>query len=181
MKKLHYLFYIALMIMTMAGCEPLNTVEITIELDEFSYSPNHIELEVGQVVTLTLINLGAIEHEIMFGRNVMTMDGRANGYVEDLFQFSGVEPRGMGDHSGHEHNEDGMDAMDGMGDMEGMAGGDEQPLHSGYMILLDAENSTATIIFEVTEAMLGQWEFGCFLESGSHYSAGMLGTLTVTN
>ena len=179
MKKRFYLSVIVILFMVLTGCERLRTVNITIELDEFSYSPNHIDLEVGQVVTLTIINNGKLEHEIMFGRTVLMLNGQANGFTVDLFEHAGVEPRGMAmmghDHADHDHEENGLEPMDTMG------ASDEQSMHSGYMTTVDAENTTATIIFAVTEEMVGEWEIGCFLQSGSHYGAGMAVTLTVTN
>ena len=35
------------------------------------------------------------------------------------------------------------------------------------------------ITFTVTEDMVGEWEMGCFLDGGSHYTSGMVGTLIV--
>ena len=47
------------------------------------------------------------------------------------------------------------------------------------MTVVNAEHPNAPIVFEVTAEMVGEWQFGCFLDNGTHYSAGMVGTLTV--
>ncbi|MDH3943665.1 MAG: cupredoxin domain-containing protein [Anaerolineae bacterium] len=166
-------------------------VEITINMSEFAYSPDTIELKVGQVVTINLVNDGTLEHEIMFGRNVNMVEDVASGFEMDFFEMTGVEPEGMmnmtmGDDMDMEHEDDhdddhadeemdhDMEDMDH--DMEAM----DEHAHSGYMTTVGTETTTATITFTVTEDMVGEWEFGCFLQEGTHYAAGMHGTLIVT-
>ena len=78
------------------GSTPPEPVSITIEMDEFSYMVhkfNLMELRVGQEVTLTLVNNGLLEHEIMFGRNMESGgNGMPMGYEIDFFEYAGVEP-----------------------------------------------------------------------------------------
>jgi len=60
----------------LAACGPAapEPLEMTIRMREFAFEPNIIEAKVGQQVTLNLVNEGALEHEIMFGRNMMMGD-----------------------------------------------------------------------------------------------------------
>jgi hypothetical protein len=48
--------------------------------------------KVGQQVTINLVNNGTLEHEIMFGRDVMMMNNMPNCYQVELFETAGVEP-----------------------------------------------------------------------------------------
>jgi uncharacterized cupredoxin-like copper-binding protein len=63
-------------------------VEYTIELTEFAFSPDTLEVQVGQEVTLNLVNKGALQHEFMVGRNVMMMEGMANGFEMDFLEMA---------------------------------------------------------------------------------------------
>ncbi|HLD94490.1 MAG TPA: hypothetical protein VI703_09860 [Anaerolineales bacterium] len=158
----------------LAACGPAapEPLEMTIRMSEFAFEPNIIEAKVGQQVTLNLVNEGALEHEIMFGRNMMMGDaGQPNGYETDMFMMAGMEPTvTFGDGM-----EEGMD----MGDEEmGMTGTEE---HGGFMVSLPGMgNQIGTMSFTVTEEMLGEWEFGCFEQEGIHYEQGMYGTMVVT-
>lgn len=139
-------------------------VEITLDLTEFAYAPEVLELQVGQVVTLIINDGGNLKHEIMFGRDVVMHDGKANGYETDMFEFAGVSPDGMmdmtGDGDDDEHAEDGMD-------------------HMGWMVMNPAGSGVTIIEFTVTADMVGEWEIACFEDDGAHYDDGMRGTLTV--
>lgn len=85
---------LALALVACGGGEPEapEPVSFTIEMTEYAFTPNELNVSVGQEVTLHLINKGTLEHEIMFGRDVVKEDGRPNGYAVDLFEFAGVEP-----------------------------------------------------------------------------------------
>ena len=65
---------------------------MTINMEEYAFTPADLEFQVGQEVTLHLTNSGALEHEIMFGRDVMMMGGMPNGFNVDMFETAGVEP-----------------------------------------------------------------------------------------
>lgn len=43
---------------------PPQTVELTVETTDFTYEPATIEVTAGQTVRLTLVNLGALEHDL---------------------------------------------------------------------------------------------------------------------
>ncbi len=115
----------------------------------------------GQEVTIRLVNKGLLEHEIMFGRQLMSMNNRPAGYQVDMFETAGVEPQVEKPEDEHEEEE---------------AHAEE---HTGFMVTVPGENHEATMRFTVTEEMVGEWEIGCFLQDGVHYDAGMKGTLVV--
>lgn len=138
-------------------------VTYTIEMSEYAFTPNTLEAQVGQQVTLNLVNKGQLEHEIMFGRDMMMMDNHPSGYQVDMFQQAGVEPEVMQ-----------MDDMD-MAEAE-----HEEEGHTGFMVMLPEQGGNASMTFTVTDDMVGEWEIGCFELDGVHYTQGMKGTFTVT-
>jgi len=140
--------------------KPPEPVSFTIEMSEYAFEPDTIEVKVGQEVTLELVNMGQLPHELMFGRQVMMMANRPNGYQVDMFASAGVEPEVMM--------------------MEGEAHGEEEEGHAGFMVLLEKSGDKATMTFTVTDDMVGEWEMGCFEQEGVHYEAGMVGKLVVT-
>jgi len=136
-------------------------VSYTIELSEYTFSPATIEAQVGQEVTITLVNTGVLEHEIMFGREVKMTSNRPDGYHSDMFQMAGIEPEVM-----QEEMADMSDSMHGTD-------------HTGFMIVLPKTGNQASMTFKVTEDMEGEWEIGCFSQEGVHYDAGMIGKFVV--
>jgi plastocyanin len=132
-------------------------------MSEYSYSPSVIEAKVGQEVTLNLVNQGQLDHEIMFGRNMMMVGGVPSGYNLDMFETAGIEPM--------------VDFASGMED--GMMMGDEALEHGGFMVSLPTGDQTAQMSFTVTEEMVGEWEIGCFELDGVHYNSGMVGQFNV--
>jgi plastocyanin len=154
----------ALLLTACGGATTPEPVNLTIEMSEFAFLPNQIELQVGQEVTLTIVNVGALEHEIMFGRDVMMVDGRPSGYMMDMFESAHVEPEVM------------MTTGMGMGDEHQ----DDEDEHTGFMVFLPVGDDKATMTFTVTDDMFGEWEIGCFEQDGVHYDAGMIGTLVIT-
>lgn len=156
---------IGLLVLLLSACGMAATpepVSITIEMDEFTFTPASLDLQVGQRVTLELVNNGALAHEIMFGRQVMNEDNRPAGYMEDMFAASGVEPE--------------VNIIE-EGDMTTSTEAHEE--HEGFMVIIGA-GGRATMTFDVTEEMAGEWEMGCFEQDGVHYDAGMLGPVTVS-
>lgn len=139
------------------------SVTYTIEMSEFAFSPDAIEAKVGQQVTLNLVNKGVLQHEIMFGHDVMMMNNRPDGYQSDMFQMANVEPQVTMMQSG----------MGEMGESGQNAG------HSGFMVILPKTGDKATLTFTVTKDMQGEWEIGCFSQEGVHYDAGMKGKFVV--
>jgi plastocyanin len=170
--QIHTLLLITLAALFLTACgggkpEPAN---ITIELTEYQFSPNYIELQVGQEVTLTLVNKGALEHELMIGRQVHMVDNIPAGYQIDMFEQAGMEPMVMQAEHTDDHEDDGHTHANGD---EGHAD------HMGFMVTVPTGDEEATVTFTVTEDMVGEWEMGCFLLDGVHYQSGMKGKLVV--
>lgn len=159
---------LAVLISACAGSIPdpvaqLEPVSYTVEMTEYAFSPERIEVKVGQEVTLELVNLGQISHELMVGQEVARTNNRPNGYHKDLFETAHVEPVIMGGATAGGHGVDGHGAD-----------------HSGsFMVVLPKTGDQASMTFTVTEDMVGEWELGCFEQDGVHYDAGMKGTLVV--
>lgn len=166
MKPIYIFLLVAVGALSLTACSGAATpdpVNLTIELSEYAFSPVQIELKVGQEVTMTVINVGQLDHEIMFGREVVMMDSRPSGFATDMFESSHVEPAVM------------MDAEMAMEEEH-----TEEAGHEGFMVFLPTGDDTATVTFIVTDDMVGEWEMGCFELDGVHYDAGMKGTLIVT-
>jgi uncharacterized cupredoxin-like copper-binding protein len=154
-----FLSAVALILAACGGGTP-DSVSYDINMTEYAFAPENLQFKVGQEVTLNLTNSGQLPHEVMFGREVMKMDNRPAGYMEDMFEAGGVEPEVHQEgEAEHEH---------------------EEMMHEGFMVVLP-EDGTGTIKFTVTEGMVGKWEMGCFEQDGVHYDAGMKGSVTVTN
>lgn len=150
-----------------AGSATPEPVTISMDMNEYTFNPDTIEVKVGQQVTIEMVNNGTLEHELMIGRDVAMMDGRPNGFEHDLFAEAGVEPTLVG----------------GMMEMEEEGAHTEEEdshMHEGFMVALPNTGDTASLTFTVTEDMLGEWEMGCFEQDGVHYDAGMKGTFIVS-
>ena len=95
MIKIRWIALLVTIPMVLAACSsqaPPEPLDMTINMTEYAFEPADLEFQVGQEVTLHLTNSGALEHEIMFGREVMMTDGMPNGYMIDMFESAGVEP-----------------------------------------------------------------------------------------
>jgi uncharacterized cupredoxin-like copper-binding protein len=186
---------LTILLVACGGNSEPEEVEFTIEMSEFSYTPDAIELKVGQTVTLNLVNLGQLDHELMIGREVMMDNSLPSGYDLDLFEHAGVEPAVVMDihkeeHEEAEHEEDehGHEEAKHVADEHGHdeaeheeaedGHDDDEHGHHGFMVSL-ANEDRATLTFTVTENMVGTWEMGCFLQDGAHYFANMLGSLVI--
>ncbi len=193
-----YLFLVIFLAgILVAGCSGAPApVEYTIEMTEFAFSPDTIELKVGQEVTLHIVNEGALAHEFMIGQEPMqNADGQFVMYEHDLFE--GVTPvvtkegddhgdeaaDTHSDEAGSTHNEESDDAhADAADDTHADEGEHMEGMDHGFMVTLagNDSHSVTTISFTVTEDMTGEWEMGCFLDGGSHYTSGMTGKVVVT-
>ena len=147
-------------ILAACGGQPSAPVSFDVEMSEYVYSPDVLEVKVGQEVTLNLVNSGQVEHELMIGREVIYEDSRPNGFQEDLFATGGIEPEVSG----------------------GVPAGESADGHmhdnTGVMVTLPA-GEAGSLKFAVTSDMVGEWEMGCFSQEGVHYTAGMVGKLVV--
>ncbi|NIN34088.1 MAG: hypothetical protein GTO60_02840, partial [Gammaproteobacteria bacterium] len=96
MKHLIIIILVILGGLLLAACggggaaQPDSAGNLTIDLEEYKFTPDNIELKVGQKVTITLVNKGEKDHEFMVGRNVMMMDGAPSDFEHNLFE--GMEP-----------------------------------------------------------------------------------------
>ena len=160
MRWLVFVFIGALFLASCAQATP-EPVSFTIDMTEYKFDPQQIDVKVGQVVTLELVNSGQLAHEIMFGKMVMVENNRPRGYETDMFAVANVMPT-VSDASGAP-----MEASHEIG-------------HEGFMVVLEKTGDRANLTFEVTEEMVGDWEMGCFEQDGVHYDAGMIGTFSVT-
>ncbi len=187
MKKMILFFLMGLAAVLLAACQTASaksdTVDLTIEMSEFAYSPDTIELKVGQEVTLRVVNVGALEHELMIGREVVTTDsGAPRMFREDFFE--GREPVIMASENEAEHadtnSEQGND-HDEEGNDHDQEGESEHGNTHGFMVSVPGNSQQeVTLTFTVTEDMVGEWQMGCFVDGGSHYAAGMVGKVVVT-
>ncbi len=180
--------FILLLGMGLTACSTTSTakpLEITIEMSEYAFAPETLEVQVGQEVILHLMNIGLVDHEIMFGREVATEHGVPAGFREDMFEAAGITPEvslAAGSHEDdHEHNEEDEHHEDAhMDEGDEHAGDEHAHEHAGFMVLVPVGHDGYTMKFKVTEEMVGEWEIGCFEEGGIHYAEGMVGTLTVS-
>jgi len=173
--------------------------EITISLDEFTFTPDHVRLVVGQKVTLHVVNTGEEPHEIMIGRNPLrSADGvLSDGFEHDFFALTKVTVMGDAEVMGMNREEMNMDM--GTEDSSGMEMATATPegamdmgtampedsmnmdseMGNGGMVMLDAKKE-ATITFTVTKEMVGAWTMGCFEgDTLKHFDLGMGGILYV--
>lgn len=184
MRPLRIALFVTLASLFLAACAqtpPPDPVTITIEMSEYAFSPSVIELQVGQEVTLILENNGQLEHELMIGREVHRDAGVPNGYNADFWHVGGVMPTLQGGGQLMVHTDDHGQGGEPTGEHDGhdmsamTSPEDEDPL----MVFLPVGAEPATLTFTVTEEMVGDWEMGCFELQGVHYTAGMVGRLTV--
>jgi plastocyanin len=163
---------LSFLLVACGGSAEPEEVEFTIEMTEFSYTPDTINLKVGQAVTFNLVNAGQLEHELMIGQEVAMDNSLPVGYEMDFFEHAGVEPVVMMDmHMDEEGEHEEADHE--------MAGHEEgEHAHHGFMVAVPHEDS-ATMTFTVTEDMVGTWEIGCFLQNGAHYFSHMTGTIVI--
>lgn len=178
MRRVFYIVAFSVLAVGLAACGSSATPEpigVTIVMSEYAFTPDDIELQVGQEVTFTLVNVGQLEHELMIGRDMMTMEGVPNGFMLDFFENAGVEPVVSMMEMHEDDHEEGEEHDEGMEEEHEEEAGHQ---HSGFMVLVPKEN-TSTLSFTATEEMIGEWEIACFLLDGVHYTAGMYGTLRV--
>ena len=162
---------------TGAGGDP--DAHIRVNMTEYGFGSDVIEVRAGQTVEFLLKNSGDLDHEFMIGREVTVgMDGMATGFGHDFFEglMPTVDPPEAGmvmesmeiemDMDGHDH-----------GSMEtDMDGNDDG--HHGFMVTL-GPGATASVTVTIPDDAVGDWEIGCFRDKGSHWSSGMHATLRI--
>ena len=201
MKKFIAASSLIIMVMLVSSCssvfqpQPTSTPtldpespDITITMDEFTFTPDHIRLVVGQHVTLHVINNGEEDHEIMIGRNPLRdANGMlGDGFEHDFFALTDVAVQGdvevMGMNGESMNMDMGTATPEGEMDMgaESMDSGmDVGDMENGGMVMIGPKKE-ATITFTVTKDMAGAWTMGCFEgEDLKHFDLGMADILYV--
>ncbi len=132
-----------------------------IVMKDYSYTPNHMTWHVGDTVIITMKNESTDKaHELLFGKDVNYSTDSfgkkfADGWKTPLFT-SVDQVRFTAGHDITELRADGPET-----------------------IALAAKTGTVTYTFVVPDKV-GQWEFGCFEEDGSHFQDhGMKGTVDI--
>lgn len=162
--------------------------EVTIVMSEYQFEPSAITLTPGTTVTLVLSNEGEKDHEFMAGQEVSIEDGIPHGFDSDFFDT--VEDLHIDPPDALETSMEGMDmgdeSMDDMGSTttmqmdEGDDHSEDEEDHTDMGVMVVREPAqTARVTFTVTDASIGEWEFGCFEEDGAHWDDGMKGTIIV--
>ena len=150
---------------TGAGGDP--DAHIRVNMTEYGFGSDVIEVRAGQTVEFLLKNSGDLDHEFMIGREVTVgMDGMATGFGHDFFEglMPTVDPPEVGMVMGSMEIE-----MDTDGHDDG---------HHGFMVTL-GPGATASVTVAIPDDAVGDWEIGCFRDKGSHWSLGMLATLRI--
>ena len=188
-----------------AGGDP--DAHIRVNMTEYGFGSDVIEVRAGQTVEFLLKNSGDLDHEFMIGREVtVAMDGMATGFEHDFFEglMPIVDPpeAGMvmesmemdmdGDSMDMDGDDDSMDmdmdtdGHDGSMDMDGDDGSMDMDTdghddgHHGFMVTL-APGGTASVTVTIPDDAVGDWEIGCFRDKGTHWSSGMHATLRITS
>ena len=162
---------------TGAGGDP--DAHIRVNMTEYGFGSDVIEVRAGQTVEFLLKNSGDLDHEFMIGREVTVgMDGMATGFGHDFFEglMPTVDPPEAGmviESMEIEMGTDGHD--DGSMDMDTDGHGDG---HHGFMVTL-GPGATASVTVAIPDDAVGDWEIGCFRDKGSHWSSGMHATLRI--
>ena len=186
-----------------AGGDP--DAHIRVNMTEYGFGSDVIEVRAGQTVEFLLKNSGDLDHEFMIGREVtVAMDGMATGFEHDFFEglMPIVDPpeagmvmesmeMDMDDDSMDMDGDDGSMDMDGDSmDMDGDDGAMDMDMdmdtdghddgHHGFMVTL-APGGTASVTVTIPDDAVGDWEIGCFRDKGTHWSSGMHATLRITS
>ena len=148
---------------TGAGGDP--DAHIRVNMTEYGFGSDVIEVRAGQTVEFLLKNSGDLDHEFMIGREVTVgMDGMATGFGHDFFE--GLMPTVDSPEAGMI-----IEPMDM--DTDGHDDG-----HHGFMVTL-GPGATASVTVTIPDDAVGDWEIGCFRDKGSHWSSGMHATLRI--
>ena len=162
---------------TGAGGDP--DAHIRVNMTEYGFGSDVIEVRAGQTVEFLLKNSGDLDHEFMIGREVTVgMDGMTTGFGHDFFEGlmptvdppeAGMVIESMEIEMGTDGHDDGSMDMDTDGHDDG---------HHGFMVTL-GPGATASVTVTIPDDAVGDWEIGCFRDKGSHWSSGMHATLRI--
>jgi hypothetical protein len=152
---------------------------LSIDMDDFKFTPDNIKLTTGQQVRIVLSNSSATnDHGFTVGYGLTTQGGLSTGFQTDLFE--GVEVTVTGPaklvRSGKA-----IVNREGDGGVEDGAG--------GFMVIKGPSrmeqfgqgltDKQATIIEFTVPDTFGEFEFASFESSGEYYEDGMKGLINV--
>lgn len=107
----------------------------------------------GKTVGIHVLNVGVIEHELLFGREVQTVEDAPDGYFQSLFLDTAADVFVY------------MPEKIEIGTVNGL---EEVELEAGGQLWIRTT---------FPEDAKGEWEFGCFVPG--HYEAGMKAKLVI--
>lgn len=141
---------------------------INIDMDDFKFTPNKIQLRIDQKIRIVLNNNSAEhDHGFTVGYGVVTENGFAIGFETDLFEDIEVAVTGP---AKMVRSGGAILTREGDGDVEETAG--------GFMVV-KAPFSQATIIEFTVPDTFGDFEFASFESGGKYYDDGMKGVIQV--
>lgn len=170
--------------------------QVTIVMDEFSFTAPRINVDAGATIKLTLVNEGSVDHELMIGQGPQAAGGYGDDLLAVMLPVEGDSTVAMADPDEHhddeapatEHHDDDETATEHH-DEEDMATEqhdedsgatehhDEEGMdHAGAHVTVEP-GQTIELLLTVPADAHGEWELGCFIDG--HYEDGMKGSFTV--
>lgn len=157
----------------------------TIEMSDYRFTPGKMTWRVGERVTITLINASEANppkpHEFMIGREPRTEETAFGIRFEDGYRkpfFDGVTIE-LVSGSGLKMLMAGGATFTGISPSSVIAPGPMGPMEamSAFMPVL-GKASRLTFSFTVPDKP-GTWSYGCFQQTGQHFTNGMNGMITI--
>ena len=141
---------------------------LSIDMDDFKFTPDNIKLAADQEIRIILRNSSATnDHGFTVGYGLMTEGGASTGFQTDL--FDGVEVTVTGP---AKLVRSGKAIVTRVGD------GEVEDDTGGFMVIKGPSSQPTIIEFTVPDT-IGEFEFASFESSGEHYKDGMKGLINV--
>lgn len=141
--------------------------QVTIVMDEFSFTAPRINVDAGATIRLTLVNEGSVDHELMIGRGPQAAGGYGDDLLAVMLPVEGDSTVAMAAQDETHDDDEGMATE--THDDEGMD-------HAGAHVTVEPGQRIELLLTVPADAN-GEWELGCFIEG--HYEGGMKGRFTV--
>lgn len=141
---------------------------LNISMDDFKFTPDKIDVKVGQRIRLVLNNSSAAnDHSFSVGYGIIDQDDGGKAFKTDLFESVEVNVAGS-----VKLIKSGTTLLihDGNGDVENNCGG---------FVIVKSPSSESTIIEFTVPNKIGEFEFASFANDGRDYKDGMKGLLNV--